>query len=127
MESAVLCVFGVVAGVGLSYLVRAGFLAGFPTLSILITPEWILRAGGIALAGRDSRGQLSGVDGQPQRRGRGAFLRLKRTDAGQGQSPAPTSRACGEYAVCGRYIRSWVSQVGRDEIGIENFLKGARG
>ncbi len=51
MESAVLCVFGIAAGVGLSYLVRAAFLAGFPTLSILITTEWILRAGGIALIG----------------------------------------------------------------------------
>jgi putative ABC transport system permease protein len=37
--------------VGLSYAVRAAFLAGFPTLSILITPGWILRAAGIALAG----------------------------------------------------------------------------
>jgi putative ABC transport system permease protein len=51
MESAALCVFGIAAGIGLSYLVRAAFLAGFPTLSILITPEWILRAGGIALLG----------------------------------------------------------------------------
>jgi putative ABC transport system permease protein len=51
MESAALCVFGIAAGVGLSYAVRAGFIAGFPTLTILITPEWILRAGGIALAG----------------------------------------------------------------------------
>jgi putative ABC transport system permease protein len=50
-ESAALCVFGISAGVGLSYLVRAAFLAGFPTLSILITPEWVLRAAGIALAG----------------------------------------------------------------------------
>jgi putative ABC transport system permease protein len=50
-ESAALCIFGIVAGIGLSYLVRAAFLAGFPTLSILITPEWILRAGGIALLG----------------------------------------------------------------------------
>jgi putative ABC transport system permease protein len=50
-ESAALCVFGIAAGVGLSYLVRAAFLAGFPTLSILITTEWILRAGGIALTG----------------------------------------------------------------------------
>jgi len=50
-ESAVLCVFGILAGVGLSYLVRAAFLAGFPTLSILITPGWILKAGGIALCG----------------------------------------------------------------------------
>jgi putative ABC transport system permease protein len=50
-ESAALCVFGIAAGVGLSYLVRAAFLAGFPTLSILITTEWILRAAGIALTG----------------------------------------------------------------------------
>jgi putative ABC transport system permease protein len=50
-ESATLCVFGVAAGVGLSYAVRAAFQAGFPTLSILITPGWVLRAAGIALAG----------------------------------------------------------------------------
>src|SRR5580700_7498427 len=50
-ESAALCVFGIAAGVGLSYAVRAAFLAGFPTLSILITPEWVLRAAGIALTG----------------------------------------------------------------------------
>ena len=51
LESAALCIFGIAAGIGLSYLVRAAFLAGFPTLSILITPEWILRAAGIALTG----------------------------------------------------------------------------
>lgn len=50
-ESAALCAFGIAAGIGLSYLVRALFLAGFPTLSILITQEWILRAAGIAFAG----------------------------------------------------------------------------
>jgi putative ABC transport system permease protein len=50
-ESAALCVLGIGAGVGLSYAVRAAFLAGFPTLSILITPGWILRAAGIALSG----------------------------------------------------------------------------
>ena len=50
-ESASLCVGGIFAGVGLSYLVRAGFLKAFPTLSILITPEWILRAGVIAMVG----------------------------------------------------------------------------
>jgi putative ABC transport system permease protein len=50
-ETALLCAFGVAAGVGLSYLVRAGFLAVFPTLSILITPGWIFRAACIALAG----------------------------------------------------------------------------
>jgi putative ABC transport system permease protein len=50
-ESAVLCLFGIIAGIGLSYAVRAAFLAGFPTLSIQITTEWILKAAGIALAG----------------------------------------------------------------------------
>jgi len=50
-ESAALCLFGIAAGVGLSYAVRAAFLAGFPTLSILITPGWLLRAAAIALTG----------------------------------------------------------------------------
>ena len=43
-ETALLCLLGIAAGIGLSYLVRAGFLAAFPTLSILITPGWIVRA-----------------------------------------------------------------------------------
>jgi putative ABC transport system permease protein len=50
-ESAALCVLGIAAGVGLSYLVRAGFIWKFPTLTILITTGWILRAAGIALLG----------------------------------------------------------------------------
>lgn len=50
-ESAALCVLGIAAGIGLSYLVRAGFIAGFPTLSILITPQWVLNAAFIALGG----------------------------------------------------------------------------
>lgn len=50
-ETTLLCIFGIAAGVGLSYLVRAGFLALFPTLSILISPEWIIRAAFIALMG----------------------------------------------------------------------------
>jgi putative ABC transport system permease protein len=50
-ESAGLCLMGIVTGVGLSYAVRAAFLIGFPTLSILITTVWILRAAGIALVG----------------------------------------------------------------------------
>ncbi len=50
-ETAALCLLGVVAGVALSYVVRAGFLKLFPTLSILITPEWILRSALIALLG----------------------------------------------------------------------------
>lgn len=51
MESALLCLIGIGAGIGLSYGARAAFLAGFPTLSILITPGWIARAGVIALLG----------------------------------------------------------------------------
>jgi putative ABC transport system permease protein len=50
-ESAALCLLGVGAGVGLSYLVRAGFLWKFPSLTILITAGWVLRAAGIALVG----------------------------------------------------------------------------
>jgi len=50
-ETAALCLIGILAGIGLSYVVRAAFLAGFPTLSILITPGWIARAGAIAMAG----------------------------------------------------------------------------
>ncbi|HXY00488.1 MAG TPA: ABC transporter permease [Candidatus Limnocylindrales bacterium] len=50
-ETALLCFLGIVAGVGLSYLVRAGFIAAFPTLPILITYGWLIRAGLIALVG----------------------------------------------------------------------------
>jgi putative ABC transport system permease protein len=50
-ESAGLCVLGIAAGVALSFAARAAFLAFFPTLSIDITTEWILRAAGIALVG----------------------------------------------------------------------------
>jgi putative ABC transport system permease protein len=50
-ESAWLCAFGIVAGVGLSYGLKAIFLELFPTLSILITTGWIFRAGAIALSG----------------------------------------------------------------------------
>lgn len=50
-ESAALCLMGIGAGIGLSYAVRAGFLWKFPTLSILITWGWMLRAGTIALLG----------------------------------------------------------------------------
>lgn len=50
-ESAGLCLLGIAAGIGLSYGVRAAFLASFPTLSIQITGDWILRAAAIALLG----------------------------------------------------------------------------
>jgi putative ABC transport system permease protein len=44
-------VLGIAAGIGLSYLVRAGFIWKFPSLTINITSGWILRAAGIALLG----------------------------------------------------------------------------
>jgi putative ABC transport system permease protein len=51
LESGMLCLFGIAAGVALSYGARSVFLQIFPTLSIRITPEWIARASGIALLG----------------------------------------------------------------------------
>jgi len=50
-ESGALCFLGVGVGIALSYIVRAGFVWKFPSLTILITPDWILRAAGIALIG----------------------------------------------------------------------------
>jgi putative ABC transport system permease protein len=51
METAVICTAGIIAGIGLSYLTRAFFLSALPTLSILITPDWIVRSALIAVAG----------------------------------------------------------------------------
>ena len=50
-ESAFICVIGIGVGIALSYAGRAMFLSSFPTLSILITPNWIVRAALIALVG----------------------------------------------------------------------------
>ncbi|HKE08230.1 MAG TPA: ABC transporter permease [Candidatus Acidoferrum sp.] len=50
-ETTLLAILGIFAGIGLSYAVRAGFLKLFPTLSILITPGWMVRAGLIAIIG----------------------------------------------------------------------------
>jgi putative ABC transport system permease protein len=50
-ESAFICVIGVGVGIAMSYAGRAVFLSSFPTLSILITPDWIVRSALIALAG----------------------------------------------------------------------------
>jgi putative ABC transport system permease protein len=51
LESALLCLFGILAGIALSYGVRAIFVTIFPTLPMLITAPWIFRAGVIALVG----------------------------------------------------------------------------
>jgi putative ABC transport system permease protein len=50
-ESAFICAMGVVIGIAMSYVTRVFFLSAFPTLSILITPDWILRAAAIAILG----------------------------------------------------------------------------
>lgn len=50
-ETALLCFGGAVAGVGLSFLVRAVALKVFPSLTILITFRWVLIATAIALIG----------------------------------------------------------------------------
>jgi putative ABC transport system permease protein len=50
-ETALLCLGGVLAGVGLSYLMSAIFIKVFPTLTIIISAGWILRAGLIAIVG----------------------------------------------------------------------------
>ena len=50
-ETTLLCLAGVVVGVGLSMLSRAIFLKLFPSLTILITLKWILLAGMIAVLG----------------------------------------------------------------------------
>ena len=50
-ETTLLCVAGVIGGVGLSYLMRYIFIKIFPSLTILITPGWIGRAGLIAVLG----------------------------------------------------------------------------
>ena len=49
-ETAFLTVVGIGGGIGLSFLLRSLTGVVFPTLPILITPGWMLRAGLIALA-----------------------------------------------------------------------------
>ena len=50
-EIGAICGAGILFGIGLSYLARAFFLSAFPTLSILITADWIMRAALIAIGG----------------------------------------------------------------------------
>lgn len=50
-ETALLCGIGILAGLALSLATRAAFLSVFPTLSILITPGWVAKAGLIAIGG----------------------------------------------------------------------------
>jgi putative ABC transport system permease protein len=50
-ETTLLTLAGAVAGIGMSFAVKKIFIMAFPTLSILITPNWILRACLIAVLG----------------------------------------------------------------------------
>ena len=50
-EAALLCLLGAFAGIGVSYAAKRILLTAFPTLSILITLDWILRACVIAVLG----------------------------------------------------------------------------
>jgi putative ABC transport system permease protein len=50
-ETTLLCLAGVVGGVGLSFVMRSIFIKLFPSLTILISPAWVLRAGLIAIVG----------------------------------------------------------------------------
>jgi putative ABC transport system permease protein len=50
-ETALLCLGGIVLGVGVSFLMRAACLKLFPSLTILITPKWILLSTLIAIGG----------------------------------------------------------------------------
>ena len=50
-ETTLLSLVGVAVGVGLSFLLRMIFINAFPSMTILITPRWVLIAAGIAIAG----------------------------------------------------------------------------
>jgi putative ABC transport system permease protein len=50
-ETTLLCLAGVVCGIGLTYLMSSIFTKVFPTLTIIISAGWILRAGLIAIVG----------------------------------------------------------------------------
>jgi putative ABC transport system permease protein len=50
-ETTLLCAAGIGVGIGMSYAVRTFFLKVFPTLTILISGDWILRAAVIAILG----------------------------------------------------------------------------
>ena len=50
-ETSMICAGGIVVGIASSFLTRQAFETALPTLSIIITPEWIVRAALIALAG----------------------------------------------------------------------------
>jgi putative ABC transport system permease protein len=50
-ETLLICAVGIAVGIGLSYATRAFFLSAFPTLAILISFSWIVRAALISVVG----------------------------------------------------------------------------
>jgi putative ABC transport system permease protein len=50
-ETGVICLAGIGTGIALSYFTRSFFLSAFPTLSIVITAQWMVRAALIAAGG----------------------------------------------------------------------------
>ena len=50
-ETMLICAIGIVAGIGLSYATRWFFVRSFPTLNILLTFDWMLKAALIAIVG----------------------------------------------------------------------------
>jgi putative ABC transport system permease protein len=50
-ETVVLAISGIIVGVALSYATRSGIVHKFPTVRVLVQPEWILKATIIALIG----------------------------------------------------------------------------
>ncbi len=50
-ETTLLSLIGIGAGVGLSFFLRWIFVSAFPSMTILITPRWILISGAIAIVG----------------------------------------------------------------------------
>src|ERR1700683_274598 len=50
-ETTLLCLIGIAGGIGMAYGVKELFLHAFPTLTILITPAWLVKAAGIAVLG----------------------------------------------------------------------------
>jgi putative ABC transport system permease protein len=50
-ETTLICLIGVVSGIALSYATRAVLLHKFPTLSILMTTEWLVKSALIAVVG----------------------------------------------------------------------------
>ncbi len=50
-ESTLVCFAGILAGIGLSFMIRRVMVGFFPTVTILINTDWILRAALIAIIG----------------------------------------------------------------------------